>query len=167
MPREGLDLSPLHLLHRADQCAAMIYRAEVPEVTPRQLAVLLAVADNEPANHTTLAVSLGVHISTVTDLVKRLCREGFCYSKSVDSLMAELMPSFSLPKDGECCARPNLWPSMLIIACLMDCPLAVVSRSWRPWPQSLERWRHRLHPGAVALARADSDHTAPYPASAR
>jgi hypothetical protein len=41
--------SPIHLLHRAGQCAADIFTAEMAglDLTPRQFAVLLTVSMNE------------------------------------------------------------------------------------------------------------------------
>jgi hypothetical protein len=43
-----LDRSPIHLLHRAIQAAADIFAAEMKDdLTPRQLAVLVTVANNE------------------------------------------------------------------------------------------------------------------------
>jgi hypothetical protein len=40
--------SALHLLHRAEQIADRLFLADAPRsITPRQLAVLVAVAENE------------------------------------------------------------------------------------------------------------------------
>ena len=46
---DRLQQSPTHLLHRAGQCADDIFQAEmkINGLTPRQLAVLMAVAENE------------------------------------------------------------------------------------------------------------------------
>jgi DNA-binding MarR family transcriptional regulator len=76
MPRNGLDRSPIHLLHRAGQCAADIFQAEMADLTPRQLAVLMTVATDEGANQTELVNATGVDRSTLADIVRRLCRKG-------------------------------------------------------------------------------------------
>ena len=78
MKSNGLDRSPIHLLHRAGQCAADIFQAEIgrDELTPRQLAVLVAVAQNEGVSQTGLVEATGVDRSTMADLVRRLHRKG-------------------------------------------------------------------------------------------
>ena len=50
----GLDRSPVHLLHRAAQCAEVIFHAEVNlgGLTPRQFAVLVTVARDEGLTQT-------------------------------------------------------------------------------------------------------------------
>ena len=77
MNSNGLDRSPIHLLHRASQCAADIFQAEIgrDELTPRQLAVLMAVSQNEGASQTDLVQATGVDRSTMADLVRRLHRK--------------------------------------------------------------------------------------------
>ena len=48
---DRLNRSPIHLLHRAGQSAAEIFHAEMNgNLTPRQLAVLMTVAQNEGLN---------------------------------------------------------------------------------------------------------------------
>ena len=44
-----LDQSPSHLVHRVAQCAGDIFHAQVKDgdLTPRQVAVLITVAQNE------------------------------------------------------------------------------------------------------------------------
>ena len=47
----GLDRSPIHLLHRAGQAVDIIFGAEMKaDLTPRQLAVLVSVSANPGAN---------------------------------------------------------------------------------------------------------------------
>ena len=76
MPRNGrLDRSPVHLLHRAGQCAADIFQAEISDLTPRQLAILMTVASDEGASQTKLVDATGVDRSTMADIVKRLVRK--------------------------------------------------------------------------------------------
>ena len=75
----GLDRSPLHLLHRASQCAEEIFSTNlgVTNLTPRQLVVMLAVADNEGANQNRLTELTGIDRSTMADIVRRLKRRGW------------------------------------------------------------------------------------------
>jgi DNA-binding MarR family transcriptional regulator len=76
MARNGLDRSPLHLLHRVGQFAADAFAGEMSELTPRQLAVLLAVAGNDGGNQQELADTTGIDRSTMADIVRRLLRRG-------------------------------------------------------------------------------------------
>jgi DNA-binding MarR family transcriptional regulator len=74
----GLDRSPIHLLHRAAQAAEFVFSVEIgdSDLTPRQLAVLVTVANNEGLNQTGLVDRTGIDRSTLADLVKRLQRKG-------------------------------------------------------------------------------------------
>jgi DNA-binding MarR family transcriptional regulator len=76
MARNGLDRSPLHLLHRVGQCAADAFAAEIGEITPRQLAVLVTLAAGDGASQQELADTTGVDRSTMADIVRRLQRKG-------------------------------------------------------------------------------------------
>jgi DNA-binding MarR family transcriptional regulator len=77
MRSNGLDRSPIHLLHRAGQCAGDIFAVEVKGgLTPRQLAVLMAVAANEGLSQTDLVEATGVDRSTLADIVRRLKEKG-------------------------------------------------------------------------------------------
>jgi DNA-binding MarR family transcriptional regulator len=69
-----LDRSPIHLLHRAGQCADEVFGAEIREadLTPRQLTVLSAVAGDEGASQTKLVWATGIDRSTLADIVRRL-----------------------------------------------------------------------------------------------
>ena len=71
-----LDRSPIHLLHRAGQCAEDIFQTEIADLTPRQLAVLMTVASDEGANQTKLVNALGIDRTTLGDIVRRLVRKG-------------------------------------------------------------------------------------------
>ena len=71
-----LDRSPVHLLHRAGQCAADIFHAEISDLTPRQLAVLMTVAQNEGLSQTGLVDRTGIDRSTLADIVRRMQRKG-------------------------------------------------------------------------------------------
>jgi DNA-binding MarR family transcriptional regulator len=75
---DGLRRSPIHLLHRAGQSAADIFHGEMGDrdLRPRQLAVLIAVAEDEGASQTDLVVRTGIDRSTLADMVRRLQRKG-------------------------------------------------------------------------------------------
>ncbi|HWK37284.1 MAG TPA: MarR family winged helix-turn-helix transcriptional regulator [Hyphomicrobium sp.] len=73
-----LERSPIHLLHRAGQCASDIFQGEVGEgdLTPRQYAVLVAVSQNEGVSQTLLVEKTGVDRSTLADIVRRMLKKG-------------------------------------------------------------------------------------------
>jgi len=73
-----LDRSPIHLLHRAGQCAGDVFHGEIGEsdLTPRQYAVLLTVAQNEGLSQTQLVERTGVDRSTLADIVRRMLKKG-------------------------------------------------------------------------------------------
>lgn len=81
-PREAstneLDRSPIHLLHRAGQCATDIFQAEMglDDLTPRQYAVLLTVSQNEGLSQTQLVEKTGIDRSTLADIVRRMLKKG-------------------------------------------------------------------------------------------
>lgn len=70
--------SALHLLHRAGQCADELFAAQVgtSEITPRQYAVLTAVADTREPSQTALVHRTGIDRSTLADIVRRLVERG-------------------------------------------------------------------------------------------
>jgi DNA-binding MarR family transcriptional regulator len=75
----GLARSPIHLLHRASQAAVDIFAAEMKrsgDLTPRQLAVLITVGQDEGLNQTELVERTGIDRSTMADIVKRMQRKG-------------------------------------------------------------------------------------------
>jgi len=73
-----LERSPLHLLHRAGQCAAEMFQLELgaDDLTPRQYAVLLTVGQNEGLNQTRLVELTGIDRSTLADIVRRMLKKG-------------------------------------------------------------------------------------------
>ncbi len=75
---DRLNRSPIHLLHRAGQCAGDIFYTEmkVGGLTPRQLAVLLTVSQNEGLSQTGLVDRTGIDRSTLADIVRRMQRKG-------------------------------------------------------------------------------------------
>ena len=74
----GLGRSPLHLLHRAQQLSEVLFEAGVgdADVTPRQFAVLTAVAENEGLSQMGIAERTGIDRSTLAELVRRLDKKG-------------------------------------------------------------------------------------------
>jgi DNA-binding MarR family transcriptional regulator len=67
-------VSPLHLLHRASQRADGLFARNVPngELTPRQFAILQAVADQGGLSQTDIMAATGIDRSSTADLVRRL-----------------------------------------------------------------------------------------------
>jgi DNA-binding MarR family transcriptional regulator len=78
-----LNRSAMHLLHRAGQCAADIFSAEArgSGLTPRQFAVLMAVAEEEGLTQTDLVERTGIDRSTLADIVARLLRRGLIHRR--------------------------------------------------------------------------------------
>lgn len=73
-----LNRSPIHLLHRAGQCAGDIFQAEMADgsLTPRQYAVLVTVSQNEGLSQTHLVEQTGIDRSTLADIVRRMLKKG-------------------------------------------------------------------------------------------
>jgi DNA-binding MarR family transcriptional regulator len=78
MPRDRNDplhRSPIHLLHRAGQSAEQIFDGQIAgNLTPRQLAVLTAVAQNKGVSQTGIVDATGIDRSTLADIVRRLVK---------------------------------------------------------------------------------------------
>jgi DNA-binding MarR family transcriptional regulator len=73
-----LDRSPVHLLHRALQAAEEFFRQGTTSgLTPRQLAVLVTVAEHEGTNQIDLSELTGTDRTTAAEVVRRLARKGF------------------------------------------------------------------------------------------
>ncbi len=75
---ERLEKSPIHLLHRAGQCAGDIFQNEMDErgLTPRQFAVLHTVSQNEGLSQTRLVEKTGIDRSTLADIIRRMLKKG-------------------------------------------------------------------------------------------
>lgn len=73
-----LDRSPIHLLHRAGQCAGDIFQTELGDrdLTPRQFAVLVTVSQHEGLSQTHLVERTGIDRSTLADIVRRMLKKG-------------------------------------------------------------------------------------------
>jgi len=74
----GLNRSPVHLLHRAIQSVDELFNTIIGEngLTPRQLIVLATVGDNEGLSQTAIVLRTNIDRSTTADIVKRLKRKG-------------------------------------------------------------------------------------------
>jgi DNA-binding MarR family transcriptional regulator len=69
--------SPTHLLHQAEQAAGRLFAANARgSITPRQLAVLVTVSENEGLNQTEVAERTGIHDASVAQIISRLVRKG-------------------------------------------------------------------------------------------
>ena len=75
---DRLEVSALHLLHRAGQCAGDIFQSEMTDgdLTPRQFAVLVSVSQNEGLSQTDLVKRTGIDRSTLADIVRRMLKKG-------------------------------------------------------------------------------------------
>ena len=82
-----LDQSPAHLVHRVAQCATDIFDAQAKDgdLTPRQVAVLIAVAQNEGLSQTGIVERTGIDRSTLADLVRRLQRKGLLHRRRLEN----------------------------------------------------------------------------------
>jgi DNA-binding MarR family transcriptional regulator len=69
-----LDQSPTHLIHRVAQCAGQIFDTGERDLSPRQVAVLSTVGENEGLSQTDMVALTGIDRSTLADLVARLKR---------------------------------------------------------------------------------------------
>jgi len=67
----------MHLLHQAEQTAAKLFAASAMGfITPRQLAILVAVAEDEGLNQTEAVERTGIDRSTLAEIIGRLVRKG-------------------------------------------------------------------------------------------
>ncbi|MGH1418612.1 MAG: MarR family winged helix-turn-helix transcriptional regulator [Hyphomicrobiaceae bacterium] len=72
------DNTPLHLLHRAGQCADELFAKNIGDgdVTPRQYEVLKAIDQSDEPSQTQLVAKTGIDRSTLADIVRRLVQRG-------------------------------------------------------------------------------------------
>lgn len=79
MPGAAKSLSStIHLLHRASQRADSLFARNVrkPDHTPRQFAILQAVADASGISQTDIMAATGIDRSSTAELVRRLVTNG-------------------------------------------------------------------------------------------
>ena len=76
--RSALNDLASHLLHSASQRADDLFAKEVgnADITPRQFALLVAVADLDDPSQTDLVEATGIDRSTIADIVRRMMRKG-------------------------------------------------------------------------------------------
>lgn len=113
------DKSLLDLVHRVGQIGTERFAREYQgELTPRQLAVLRAVAAKDGASQTDIVVATGVDRSTTSDIVKRLVRRGLLRRrrsrKDARAYVVELTPDGQIAMDA---AMPML---SRVEACLLE-----------------------------------------------
>ncbi len=73
----GLDQSPIHLMHRANQTVTDLFlKAIKSDLTPRQLAVLTVIAQQEGCSQTDIVEATGIDRSTVAEMIGRLVKKG-------------------------------------------------------------------------------------------
>ncbi len=74
-----LEQSPLHLLHRARQCAQDLFQVHMADIdiTPRQYAVLLAASLREGACQRELIEITGIDRSTLSQIMLQLLKKDF------------------------------------------------------------------------------------------
>jgi hypothetical protein len=114
---DQLQRSPVHLLHRAVQCAEDLFHGEMhrDNLTPRQVGVLIVVAEQEGLSQTGLVERTGIDRSTMADMVNRMQRKVYC-SAAVPRRTLALMPSRLRTKADARFARPSHLPSVSINA---------------------------------------------------
>jgi MarR family transcriptional regulator, temperature-dependent positive regulator of motility len=83
MKTDALVRSPMHLLHRAYQAVKRVFAVgmQTNGLTARQLAVLVAVAENEGLSQIDLVERTGIDRSTMADVVRRLKGRGLLQRK--------------------------------------------------------------------------------------
>ena len=84
--------SPLHLLHRAGQRADYLFARHVGShaFTPRQFAVLQAVADADGLSQTAIMTATGIDRSGTAELVRRLVSSGLLQRRRTKAGCARL-----------------------------------------------------------------------------
>jgi DNA-binding MarR family transcriptional regulator len=73
----SLDNVVVHLLHRVSQRADELFGKEVrdADLTPRQFAVLLSVAESDDPSQTDLVEATGIDRSTIAEMVRRMVKK--------------------------------------------------------------------------------------------
>jgi DNA-binding MarR family transcriptional regulator len=74
---DGVSRSPIHLLHRASQCAELIFHSAVADrVTALQLAILLVIAEREGESQAEITEATHIDRSTTAEVMRRLVKKG-------------------------------------------------------------------------------------------
>jgi DNA-binding MarR family transcriptional regulator len=75
--RQGASRSPTHLLHQAEQAAKRLFAAHaLGLIQPRQLAILVAVSENDGLSQADVVERTGIDRSAATEIIARLVRKG-------------------------------------------------------------------------------------------
>ena len=84
-PALGFDMttSVVHLLHRAGRYTGESFVAQLVDqgLTPRQLVVLMAVADHDGLSQAEIGAATGIDRATIVDVVRRLMGRGFLHRR--------------------------------------------------------------------------------------
>lgn len=134
--------SPIHLLHRAGQAAGALFQQDVPgSVTPRQFATLAAIASNEGTSQTGLVAATGIDRSTLSDVVRRLGRQGYVQRRrSRDDNRAWVVSLTDAGRDLLRISGPKVARTeQKILACLPHSRRATFLESLRLISTALER----------------------------
>lgn len=126
----------VHLLHRAGQCADEFFAAKLPleSMTPRQYAVLKAVAAIDEPSQNAIVAATGIDRSTIADIVRRLVQRGWLQRRRTrhDARMYAL----KLAAKGQAALR-SAEPHAVATDALLLSPLTATERE--VFVKSLER----------------------------
>jgi hypothetical protein len=117
--RQGANRSPTHLLHQAEQAAGRLFAARaMGSTTPRQLAILVAVSENDGLNQTDVVQRTGIDRSTLTEIISRLLRKGLLQRRRsrVDT-RAKVLPLIGAVSRGLTATQPrttSAWRGFLL-----------------------------------------------------
>ena len=85
METDATEGSVVHLLHQATQVADGVFIRTVRTLTPRQFAILRAVAAFEGLSQTDMMVATGIDRSTVSSMTRSLVKRGYLARKRIKS----------------------------------------------------------------------------------
>ncbi|NJO34846.1 MAG: MarR family transcriptional regulator [Rhodospirillales bacterium] len=130
------ELSALHLLHRAGQCADELFAAQTGpiDLTPRQYEVMRVVARTDDLSQTSLVEATGIDRSTLADMIARMIDKGHL-SRSRTKEDARRTPSRSPPRPP----RPSIRRCRAFLA-----PKPALSTSSRKPSRALHEGARRL-----------------------
>jgi MarR family transcriptional regulator, temperature-dependent positive regulator of motility len=75
--RQGANRAPTHLLHQAEQAAKRLFAAHaLGLIRPRQLAILVAVSENDGLNQADVVERTGIDRFAATEIIAQLVRKG-------------------------------------------------------------------------------------------
>ena len=83
MEPDASEGSVVHLLHQATQVADGVFTRTVRTLTPRQFAVLKAVAASEGLSQIDVVLATGIDRSTVSSMTRTLVKRGYLARKRI------------------------------------------------------------------------------------